>query len=468
MADTRSEAGTTPTRQWVLVGIMLVVAAVVGTVGPQLTGQAGGAPPADTSKVPVRLQERETNVSVLPAADALVGVWPGSFTADDLDRRFEVARVAGAKYSPGKVGTAFRGSERATIELTPTSALRLPTPTLAVWLKIAKDSRGGEVAALQVGPATNLMLRIEGPFVAERHGRAVVGIGAESLTGNVRLNDGEWHHVAVTFDGKLARLWVDGRLDAEAGRSLRLPPRTRAVLRMGAVDALVDELALYERALDQAEIIRLRRAGELGLVRAWTGDEAQPGRFSGNIGYESGRFGFGYRFGGDGHIEIARSPALHLSRFTLASWFRLPAADVPHHYALFAKENHHCGAPWSHRNYYLGVTPKFVYGGKVGLTFFAPGARIGAAADIADGKWHHAAATYDGNKLEVLVDGKVIASGEIPPPPVDDKQELWIGGFGRAASPFRARLDMDDAAIFAKALSAREISLLADPRGHRR
>lgn len=457
-------ASSTPqTRQWVLVAGVLVIAGVIGLLGPQWTGKAGGAAAIDPAEAPVRMQTREGPTSMLPLQDSLVGWWPGSFSADDIDGRFEVETVRGIEHAPGLVGAAFSATDQSAIILKPSEALRLPKFSLSAWVRAPKSTRGGRIATLQVGPATNFTVQLHGPLQARKHGRAQLGIGAEVLDGTIPLHDGEWHHLVATFDGTRARIFVDGKLDVDETRALRLPERGRGVLQLASADAQLDEIMLHERALTDDEIGRWTRAGKLGLVRAWTGDEAHPGHFNGTIGYDDGRFGFGYKLGGHGHIEVPASPALHLDRFTLAAWVRV-RGDVAHHYAIFAKENHHCGAPWNHRNFYLGISPKFVLG-EIGVTLFAPGARVGVKFPINDGKWHHVAATYDGNQATVLVDGKALARGPMKTPPVDDRQDLWLGGYGRASQPLRARMELDDAAIFDRALDAKALAALADPRG---
>ena len=220
---------------------------------------------------------------------------------------------------------------------------------------------------------------------------------------------------------------------------------------------------MHERPLTAAEIKRHERAGQWGLVRAWTGDEAHPGKLDGTVGYGDGRFGFGYSLGGHGHIAVPSAAALDLDRFTLAAWLKV-GAKVPHHFAIFAKEDHHSGAPWNDRNFYLGVSPEFVLG-DVGVTLFAPGSRVGAKAAVHDGRWHHVAATFDGNLARIYVDGKELAKGPMKTPPVGDRQSPWVGGYGRAAQPLRAMLDLDDAAIFDRALRPSQIAQLADPKG---
>jgi hypothetical protein len=40
--------------------------------------------------------------------------------------------------------------------------------------------------------------------------------GSVSVEGSVAINDGSWHHVAVSYDGSAVRLYVDGAADGSA------------------------------------------------------------------------------------------------------------------------------------------------------------------------------------------------------------------------------------------------------------
>ncbi|GEM_PF-1185894 len=467
----RSEDRPSFRRQWLFVALILVAAGAIGTLGPQFTGQAGGTAaiaPADlpADKVPLRIERKSPPVSTLPVLDALVGAWPAAMSGDDIDGRFEVDRISGIEYVHGKVGTAWQSTRQSLVVMQAHPELRLERFTVAAWLKLDEKSNGGDVASVQVGPASNFVLSVADRSKKAAHGHVEFGIGGKILRGANSIADGKWHHVAATFDGREARIYIDGRVDEQDARTMRLPKRGAGVLRLAGIDGLVDEVQIHSRALSHAELRRHHRTGDWGLVRSWTGDEQHPGTFKGTIGYEKGRFGFGYTFGGHGHIEMAQSAAYDLDRFTIAAWIRC-ARDVSEHYAILAKENHHSGAPWTHRNYYLGVSPKWVHG-DVGVTFFAPGARIGAKAPVNDGKWHHVAATYNGRELAVHLDGKQIASESMTTPPVDNRQTLWVGGFGRASQPRHAKLAIDDVALFAQALDAKALQTLANPTGDKR
>lgn len=78
------------------------------------------------------------------------------------------------------------------------------------------------------------------------------------------FNTGEWYHVAFVFDGNdgSERIYVNGELDAETVKGEREVPETTSSLWIGELDSargfqysgLMDEVAIWNRALDEDEI----------------------------------------------------------------------------------------------------------------------------------------------------------------------------------------------------------------------
>jgi hypothetical protein len=81
------------------------------------------------------------------------------------------------------------------------------------------------------------------------------------IGGQVNVNDGEWHHVAGTYDGAMARLFIDGMPDGSMAATGAVSKNTFSVC-IGAnaeqVSRLwkgsIDEVRIYSRALTEAEV----------------------------------------------------------------------------------------------------------------------------------------------------------------------------------------------------------------------
>jgi len=90
--------------------------------------------------------------------------------------------------------------------------------------------------------------------------------------------------------------------------------------------------------------------------------------------------------------------------------------------------------------------------------------QVNTATDtaVADTKWHHIAATYDGSTMSIYVDGKLdntaTASGAIP----TNSQRLWLGN-DPASHKDCERAYLRDARVYNRALSAVEIAAIALP-----
>lgn len=105
--------------------------------------------------------------------------------------------------------------------------------------------------------------------------RAIVGQGAEISLG--RVEDGRWHHVAVTVEAdRHVRAWLDGRL---AGEATTNAPIGGARFVLGALEGkelagkFIDEVRCYRRALSAAEVATLgtRWVERAGRIDAYGG-----------------------------------------------------------------------------------------------------------------------------------------------------------------------------------------------------
>ncbi|MEL1247141.1 LamG-like jellyroll fold domain-containing protein [Flavobacterium helocola] len=94
-----------------------------------------------------------------------------------------------------------------------------------------------------------------------------------------RLDDNNWHHVAVTYDGAFARIYIDGVLENSRGASGTITNTSHPVV-IGAMHETgpagrylngdIDEVRIWNKALSASDILALKdcelQNGETGLV----------------------------------------------------------------------------------------------------------------------------------------------------------------------------------------------------------
>ena len=132
--------------------------------------------------------------------------------------------------------------------------------TLEAWVKKATDTKKDvAVVGTWTGPAAGPMIWVD--HVEGRY-RLTTGQGLESY-----LDSGEtpvaatWQHLAATFDGSVARFYIDGTEVAD--RTISGGLGSGNTWRVGAYDGtptgffdgVIDEIRIYSRALSAAEIV---------------------------------------------------------------------------------------------------------------------------------------------------------------------------------------------------------------------
>jgi Concanavalin A-like lectin/glucanases superfamily len=171
--------------------------------------------------------------------------------------------------------------------------------------------------------------------------------------------------------------------------------------------------------------------GKLGATDA--PDSQDPGRVS-------GLFGRALEFGGDDYVRIPDSPVLEPSTVTVSTFFRADQSPGQWRH-LVSKGAANCKAS----SYGL-------YSGKNGgLGFYVSDGNAYAVSplatpDVWNGKWHHAAGTFDGTTVRLFVDGQQVGAGT--PTTVKLGYDLpdgdipYLGGYlGDCDFLFQGRLD---------------------------
>ncbi|MBI3941261.1 MAG: LamG domain-containing protein [Acidobacteria bacterium] len=99
--------------------------------------------------------------------------------------------------------------------------------SIGAWIKTSSASQPAVVSCGEEGPhrRLSLMVSIERKFLLANVG--------DDFTGITTVNDGRWHLLIMTYDGKQAKLYVDGKLDAS--RDVELKTTSNGHCEVGSV-----------------------------------------------------------------------------------------------------------------------------------------------------------------------------------------------------------------------------------------
>jgi hypothetical protein len=338
--------------------------------------------------------------------------------------------------------------------------------TVEAWVRPSDSTFLGEIAMKEregSGPGYSWTL--------DQHSTEPVGYFMQSEEGMVAGGEHSlplhtWTHVAMTDDGAHDRLYVDGVLVDTAPA---IPFDGHGPIKIGGnqlfgqwFDGRIDEVRVYERALNGAEVAADMESPlqtpKAGPVADYSFDEDkgesvedQAGEHGGTVEgaewTEHGRYGGAMRFDGEAMVTIPGAEDLDLTEeFTLEAWIR-PEAGCTFG-QIFVKEDageEHAAYVVSKHDSKLGA-----YLGVPGVEEESPNGSLGIGA------WQHIAVTFDGSKATLYINGAEDGSA-----PVDEilstSGALRIGGshIGSHGGGFVGRID--EVRIYGRSLNASEV-----------
>lgn len=236
-------------------------------------------------------------------------------------------------------------------------------------------------------------------------------------------NDGQWHHIAVTYDGTVLKLYLDSTLVSSVN-STSLPDFTGTTpLRIGADASAadrfftgnIDEVRVWNRSLSAGEIWNACHGGRVnfdGLV----------------ANYDMGCV----KLNGSNYFEEVSTPQLQLTNFILTARFRTTAPPPSSQVAMIVnKGGFGSDVSGQNMNYGLWIDSNgFLVGGFEGVgggDYFAESTRT-----VNDGQWHTAVASFNGSAVVLELDGTEIArTATTTKPNTTGTQPLRIGANSR-------------------------------------
>jgi hypothetical protein len=206
----------------------------------------------------------------------LVGYWKfdegsGNVAYDLSDYTNDGAINGGPEWVVGKIGAAleFDGSDDY-VDCGNDPSLNINGKiTVAAWVKttstahgyfVSKGTAWDEIGHYAIGQEYNVPLT----FQFEIAGSG----GAVELDSNIAVNDGQWHHIAGTYDETVIKVYIDGVEENTMTGSNSLTGSAVGGLTIGQrgggniIGGIIDEVRIYNRALTEPEILAAMEGGE--------------------------------------------------------------------------------------------------------------------------------------------------------------------------------------------------------------
>lgn len=216
-----------------------------------------------------------------PVGPALVAWWPGDGSADGFLGVNNATLNDGATFATGKVGKAFTFDGEDDYLVVPDSVtLRAATFSVEGWFRVRRPPTGADgnsdefllVSKYRDSRGWNLRLTkdLRPGFQVYNESGAVA-----NATADFKVDVGSWVHLAASFDGTNAILYVNGTLQATSSSVAGYTP-SEVPLTIGTASWMtgfflpgeVDELAIYSRSLMADEVRAIVEAGGSGKCRS--------------------------------------------------------------------------------------------------------------------------------------------------------------------------------------------------------
>lgn len=186
-------------------------------------------------------------------SNTIVGMWmlnegQGDVAKDSSGNSHDGKLVGNPKWVDGKFGKALEFNGSNGVQITDADDLSLATFTIAAWIKV---SNGGAWQQIVIKPERNYSVGISPGNLIEC--ALTQGGNYHTALSKKTVTDGQWHHVAGTYDKKVMRVYVDGTLEDEKPYNLD-PDTSTSPVEIGSgggegVTGIIDELYIFNVAI---------------------------------------------------------------------------------------------------------------------------------------------------------------------------------------------------------------------------
>ncbi|WP_168797531.1 LamG-like jellyroll fold domain-containing protein [Neolewinella litorea] len=212
-----------------------------------------------------------------PSTDGLVAYWKfdesSGTTANDTAGIYNATLNSGASFAPdqGQSGGALKLNALTGGATVPSFDLSGSAITISAWVKANPTTSGANRRVLgKTNPANSndysFILNVTSQEAVEMK-FMLNGSTANASTRGRAIVEGQWHHIAATYDGSEIVIYVDGASETTSKQSGTLVNTANMKLGIGnrpqgaasdhPFDGLIDELRVYDRSLSASEVSNL-------------------------------------------------------------------------------------------------------------------------------------------------------------------------------------------------------------------
>jgi hypothetical protein len=354
--------------------------------------------------------------------------------------------------------------------------------TIAFWMKTSSIGATGSNWYEGAGLVDGEVSGVTNDFgVSLLNGKIAFGVGSPDTTlqSSVTVNDGAWHHVAVTrdsLDGRMA-IWIDGMINTNAIGPLggRVAP---PFLRLGSLqtgvagkfyNGTLDDVRLFNSWLDANTFAQLLAPPAL---QAWLKFDESSGTTAADssghgwtstlvngatwaAGYNSNAVSL--NSSASNYVSLPAGILSNLNSFTVATWVKMNTRATWARIFDFGTSTDN----------YMFLSPAASPSGlRFAITTSGGGGEqlINYTNNLSTGVWHHVAVTLTAGTGILYVDGVPAATNTISltPASLGATTQNWIGRSQYPADPYLNGL-VDDFRIYSGVLSPTEIASFVTP-----
>ena len=418
------------------------------------------------------------------SVEGTVAWWKGESNGNDSTSTNTATLTGGVTYATGKVGTAFHFDGTGHLSVTDNIQLDIPQAiTLEAWANFSSLSNPyNTILAKESSVATrNYLISVtqNGAIHLSYGNASAANVNVTTVDGVI--STGQWYHIVGVIDTVSGTMgvYVNGTL-VQSGATSGAMITSTSDLRIGGatngttsrMTGLLDEVAIYNRALSTTEINAAYNAGlngksaaKIPLVSTWSGEGNANDTRSINNGTltngatttASGKLFSAFSLDGvDDYVSITDSSSFgNTGVMSVSAWVNPDLIDATDPRDIVSQWN--AGATQRAFMMRLNTNGKILfYISRDGGTDYDS---IQSSLSLNASSWQHVVGTYDGAEIRVYINGQLSGTLAYAGSMFNSNGNILIGDSNASNGlPFDGRVD--EVSLYNRALTATEVANL--------